>query len=311
LQNRIPYVYVAATSFSGTTLLGLLLDTHPRIVSVGEVDNIIPRDLQVSGADAYLCSCGQPIRRCDFFAQIRARCLEQGVELDLHDFRTHLGTDWPLTVRRLVFGPARRAVWLERARDALLPWVPTYRRHVDQVVERNLAIARAALEASGKDVFLDTSKSVSRVPHLHRHPEVDLRVIHVIRDVRAFAFSALRHGNRKESADAGRVWVRTHTAAARLRHLVGDDRYLRLRWEDFCVRPDAVLDQLCRFLGVEPVELVAAVNERTHHVIGNQMRLKPVRPIRSDESWREALAPDQRAACERVAGDLSRRFGYA
>jgi hypothetical protein len=46
------------------------------------------------------------------------------------------------------------------------------------------------------------------------------------------------------------------------------------------------------------------------HVIANTMRLRPMRPIRSDEAWRQALEPSQRVA-ERYAGAFSRALGYA
>ena len=164
---------------------------------------------------------------------------------------------------------------------------------------------------SGKDLFVDTSKTVARVPHLLRRPEIDLRIIHVVRDVRAVAWSARkRECERQEAADTARHWVRTHQAALRLGRLVGEDRYFRFRWEDFCTAPESVLAGICAFLGVEPVDLVPRVNTATHHVIGNTMRLRPVRPIRSDETWREALEPSQRVAAERCARELSRSFGY-
>jgi hypothetical protein len=67
------------------------------------------------------------------------------------------------------------------------------------------------------------------------------------------------------------------------------DRYFRFCWEDFCAAPDPVLAGICGFFGVEPIDLVARVNTETHHVIGNTMRLRPVRPIRSDEAWRDVL----------------------
>jgi hypothetical protein len=294
-----------ATGYSGTTLLSMLLDSHPRIVSIGELDN------NIQGHLPYTCSCGQPIGACEFFTRVRELCGRQGVDLDLENFRVRLGSDLGRNPRRLLFGAALHLQWLERARDRLLEHLPIYRRHVQQIFNRNAAIARAALEVSGKDLFVDTSKTVARVPHLLRRPEIDLRLIHVVRDVRAVAWSNLKRDcERSRIENTARYWVRTHQAALRLGRLVGEDRYFRFRWEDFCASPEPVLARICEFLGVEPLDLVPRVNAETHHVIGNTMRLQPVRPIRSDEAWREALEPSQRLAAERYAGEFSRRFGY-
>lgn len=307
----IRYAYVLGTGYSGTTLLSLLLDSHPQIVSIGEVDNTIQ-----NFPPPYPCSCGRSIGECAFFTRVRQLCAQQGVALDLQNFRVKLGSELGATTRRLLFGSAFGSAlelgWLVRARDGLLGHLPVYHQHVQQVFARNSAIARAALKASGKDVFVDSSKAVARVPHLFRRPEIDLRIIHVVRDVRAVAWSAFKRDWKQVPAEnTARYWVRTHKAALQLGALIGDDRYFRFRWEDFCAAPEPVLDQICRFLGVEPVSLVARVNNEIHHVIGNRMRLQPVRPIRSDEKWQEALKPTQRLAAERCAGQLNRSFGYA
>lgn len=309
--GSIRYAYVLGTGYSGSTLLSLLLDSHPRMISIGEVDNIVQ-----NFPPPYPCSCGRMIGECTFFSQVREFCAQEGVELDLQNFRVKLGSGLGHNMRRLLFGSAfgsaLELAWLPPVRDALLGRLPIYRQHVKQVFDRNAAIARASLKVSNKELFVDSSKTVARVPHLLRRPEIDLRIIHIVRDVRAVAWSALKRESQGVPAEStARYWVRTHKAALRLGALVGEDRYFRFRWEDFCAAPEPVLDRICEFLGVEPVDLVSRVNAETHHVIGNDIRLRPVRPIRSDEAWREALEPSQRLAAERYAGELSRSLGYA
>jgi Sulfotransferase family len=310
-EGSIRYAYVLGTGYSGTTLLSLLLDSHPRIVSIGEVDNIV-----ANFPPPYPCSCGRMIGECPFFTQVKELCAREGVEIDLQNFQVKLGSGLGRNMRRLLFGSAFSSAlelgWLPPVRDALLGRLPIYRQHVKQVFDRNASIARASLKVSNKELFVDSSKTVARIPHLLRRPEIDVRIIHIVRDVRAVAWSALKRESQRVPAEStARYWVRTHEAALRLGALVGKERYFRFRWEDFCTAPEPVLDRICEFLGVEPVDLVSRVNAETHHVIGNDIRLRPVRPIRSDETWREVLEPSQRAAAERRAGELSRSFGYA
>jgi hypothetical protein len=309
LRPPIRYAYLVSTSYSGTTLLSILLDSHPAIVSIGELDNTIREAVEAGRHMEYPCSCGAPIRACSFFSEVKRRCAQQGVELDLHDFGVSLGHRMGPNSRKLLFGWPTHLAWLAHVRSALLNQLPPYRRHVNHVFNRSIAIARAALDVGEKDVFLDASKGVARVPYLHRRSELDLRVIHIVRDVRAFVQSNRRREPRRTDRTA-RSWVRTHANAMRLASLVGEDRYFRLRWEDFCLHPDESLDRICHFLGTAPTELIARVNEQPHHVIGNRMRLKPVGSIRSDESWREVMTSRQLAVCERVAGRMNRLFGY-
>jgi hypothetical protein len=309
LRPPIGYAYLVSTSYSGTTLLSLLLDSHPAIVSVGELDNTIGDAIKAGRYAEYPCSCGAPIRACSFFRSVEQHCARQGVELDVHEFRLRLGHGMRRNVKRFLFGLPARLLWLAQIRNAFLDQFPQYRRYVDHVFERNIAIARAAIEVSGKDVFLDASKAVARVPYLHRRPEIDLRVIHIVRDVRAIVWSSWQRGLTHTDRVA-RSWARVHANALRLAPLIGKDRYFCFRWEDFCTKPGEWLDHICRFLGVESTGLIARANLQAHHVIGNRMRLNPVGLIRPQDNWRQEITSEQLAVCERVAGGLSRRFGY-
>jgi hypothetical protein len=289
--------------YSGTTLLGILLDSHPRIVSIGELDGTAFEHA------TYPCSCGVAIDECDFFRRVQHICAAQGVHLDPGNFKVRLGHHLPRRLRRLVFGSGPRFAGLQPLRDVMLQLLPTYRPHVKEVFDRNIAIASAALIASGKSIFVDTSKSLPRIRHLHQRREIDLHVIHIVRDARAVAWSGLKHDATGVDTMA-RLWKRTHLAAAQIATLLGKQRYMRFRLEDFCREPQRSLAQICTFLGAESVDLVSRVNHQPHHVIGNNMRLHPVRPIVEDRTWRDALTSIQLRALEREVGALNRSFGY-
>jgi len=311
MGGRVNYAYMIGTSYSGSTLLALLLDTHPKIVSIGEVANEIRlgRIGESGEIIEYSCSCGRPIRQCDFFRQIRERCAKEGVDLDLHDFQTGLGEDMGELLKRLIFGTAGKHFWLQRSRDNVLRLLPIYRRHLNKVLHRTETIVRVALEVSGKEVFVDGSKGPPKAFHILKIPQFDVRLIHLVRDVRAYVYSCVRKGVRRVALNA-RTWHRAQTAALELKNRLPSDRYYLLRWEEFCSNPRTGLDSLCKFLGVNSAEMIKTVNDQPHHIIGHVIRLQPVPAIRADESWHEALTPKQLAICDRIAGDLNRFLGY-
>jgi hypothetical protein len=299
----IKYVYILATTYSGSTLLSLLLDSHPRVVSIGELDNTIHK------YPGYKCSCGRAIVDCGFWKGIRELCTREGVELDLQNFRVQLRGGLGRRAEQLIFGAAPQLKWLVWARDLLLRQLPPYEQHVRQIFDRNSAIARSVIEFSGKDLFVDASKTVARVPHLLRRRDIDLRIIHIVRDPRAVAWSAEKR-KRPVAGEVGRYWLRTHSRALQLAPLLGRDRYFRFRWEDFCGAPKPTLDQICSFLAVEPVDLVSCVNAKTHHIIGNRVRSSSVASIDTNEEWRGFLSPSLRGAVERSTAPLGASFGY-
>ena len=61
--------YILAASHSGSTLLSMLLGSHQQIATVGELKLSTKA---IGDIDRYRCSCGQFIRRCDFWQKIAA-----------------------------------------------------------------------------------------------------------------------------------------------------------------------------------------------------------------------------------------------
>ena len=55
-------LYIACSSFSGSTLLSFLLNSHPKIVTLGHTTG-----WHFDDDETFLCSCGEPIQSCAFY----------------------------------------------------------------------------------------------------------------------------------------------------------------------------------------------------------------------------------------------------
>lgn len=282
----IPYVHMVGMPYSGTTLLGRLLNSHPAITTLGELSTPPAAGRIVREGGEYPCSCGEHIRCCPHFLQLVTRARALGVELDPLDFDARIP-------RGL----------LERLR-------PGRRARVDRVMQRTEVIARALLGVTGKHVFLDTSKDLEPVPHLLAHPGLDVWLLHVVRDPRAVLHSARKRGPRR-AAELASQWRRLNQRARRLGAAAGRARYQVLTYESLCERPSVALEQVCAHLGVESVDLLSRVDQVEHHLIGNRGRLRPVGEIEPDVAWREALTAADRRSCVRGGGRLAAEYGYA
>ena len=58
------FIYITSASFSGSTLLTFLLNTHPEIATIGEMKG------DSMDVERYRCSCGDPIGRCPFWQRL-------------------------------------------------------------------------------------------------------------------------------------------------------------------------------------------------------------------------------------------------
>lgn len=297
------FVFLMSPSYSGSTLLTLLLARHPRVATVGEL-----KATQMGDVEQYQCSCGQIITHCDFWARLKQQLAERGVPLDLRNF----GTNYRMRGSPLIDLGLRMRVLPavgELVRNSLLAAVPRAAATLRRLNERNRAIAEAVCQVQGADVFLDGSKEPQRFLMMLRAGFPDPHVIHIVRDGRAAANSAIGH----EYADLGhaaRDWRNTHAQAMRIRRLLPAERFISIRYEDMCADANGVIDSLFRFVGLDPTE-GNAVQQRVHHVLGNSMRLRPLQEIRPDERWRRQLSPAQLAVFDRIGGKMNRRFGYA
>jgi Sulfotransferase family len=293
--------YIASNSFSGSTLLTLLLGAHPRISTVGELKwgNL---DL-----DSYRCSCGKLLRECGYWQHVQGEMDRQGLSFELQNPRTEYRVPGSLALR--VSSAAPRGMLFETARDMLLALLPAARREWDRFRRVNAGAIQAMLEADHAECFVDASKDPLRLRYLLDTGDYDLRIIHLVRDGRAVTCSGIKN----EGAEAGHVsreWVRTHDQIKRLARRVPKQSYVMMRYEDLCRDPAGMLNMLCDFLSLPQADLLAQYAQSEQHVLGNRMRLEARNGIKLDEKWRTMLQPGQLATFERIGGGLNRQYGY-
>jgi len=317
--------YLLAASHSGSTLLAMLLNAHPDVVTVGEL-----KATNLGDVTRYRCSCGKLIRECRFWASVSQTMVERGIPFDISDARTDFRvgvsayTRWLL--RLLHRGPV-----LERVRDVALALSPRWRSCLRRTQQRNLALVETVCELTGAHVIVDSSKLALRLKYLLQNPAFDIRVIRLIRDGRAVALTytdpcafadardpSLRGGGCGGShsgeglslAQAARAWRRSNEEAENVLATLHPSRWTSIRYEDLCASPRDVLAGVFTFLGLDPGKAAADFRALEHHVLGNGMRLDSTSEVCLDERWKSVLTEDDLQVFHAVAGDLNRRYGY-
>lgn len=279
------YVFLASNAYSGSTLLSLLIGAHPSIGTVSDVSGA----RRAKHMASFTCSCGSLMRACPFWSDVDSRLRATGAAFSLADFG--LGFDdhspkWLGHLRVRSLGSSR----LEEARDRLFAVVPGNERRMREIGARNAIFARAILAASQAEVFVDASKERLRARYLQRYVDPDLRVIHLVRDVRGVVESTVRRNKQGLSAtDAARRWAKANEAIMRSVDTIPPGRRMLLRYEDLCAAPAATISRIFAFCGVDASVDVSELLERQQHLLGNRMRLRGTGEIRLDSRWREAF----------------------
>jgi hypothetical protein len=283
--------------------MALLMDSHPQVVSVGETA-FKPRNRR-RGSFGLPCSCGQAYSECSFWSEVFARVQAQGIDFGprrwTNDYRYQNRWLHRALTQYSGYGQVR---WVQRN----LSWLPIHAQRLQRVDRVNVAFIRAALDVSGKQVFFDTSKRPVRLERLARIPEIDLRLIILVRDVRGFASSAKRRGHDIEAE--ARAWTCEHEVTREISQSLPREHTTIVRYEDICADPAGQLMALHRFLDVDPVPPPEVVLPREHHVLGNRIRLQESLRVRASKSWEGQLTPAEVEKVVAIAGDLNARLGY-
>lgn len=317
--------YILTASHSGSTLLAMLLGAHPEACTVGELKGI---EVEV---ETYRCSCGELIRECDFWRRVNSAMRQRGFDFEITSAGTNIHKGAPPYLRRLL-NPLHRGPVLEWMRDTALCSSPGWRAHLDRVQRRNAALAAALLEESGTQIIIDSSKVGLRLKYLLRNPDLDVRVLRLVRDGRAVSMThtspaefadaadprhrsggsgAVRPNFRLPMDEAALLWRHSNEEADRVTASLPRAQWMEVRYEELCRRPKETLRAVCDFLGLAPVPVGGDFRARKpQHIVGNGMRFDRSSDIRLDERWRTHLSAENLQIFERLAGALNRKYGY-
>lgn len=298
--GRRKLTYIMGPSYSGSTLLTLLLADHPEIATVGELKATSRGD-----SSTYRCSCGELLAECTLWHNIQQTMQEQGRDFAFDNLKTHFRTENnPLT--DLLLRAALRGPLFEMAREAGFLFSPTARKTRQEIIEQNRVLIEIICTLQQAETFLDDSKEPIRLKFLLDANLWDIRVILLIRDGRGVTNSYMRH-HQATMAQAVQEWLHTQQECDRMARLLGNDRCLTIHYETLCHEPEKTLSTIHQFLGLERG---AASSDRVKHIMGNQMRLASLQDIRIDEKWKQTLSNEDLQIFSTTAGKLNSLHGY-
>lgn len=302
-------LYVAGSGRSGSTLLARLLGQVPGVVSVGEVRNLV-RYGYLTLPSAVRCGCGKAFSDCAFWTGVRERLAGDAPDVEVERAPRLLEQVERLRYLPAICSPVKTARFAARLRRT----------------ERFLlALYRAILAQGNASVVLDESKDLALLFLLSRIPEIELSVLHLVRDSRAVANSWTRRRRRPEFTDETRFMSRASPATTATgwwyrnlgAELVGRFRsYQRLRYEDLVASPRECLSAALEGAGIEPrlghlEDGRCRILEPDHLAAGNPMRLeRGTLEIRPDLRWRTELSAPGRAIVTLITWPLLLRYGY-
>jgi hypothetical protein len=301
-------LFLGGLGRSGTTLLARLLGQLPGVCALGEVVHLWQRDLIEDDG----CGCGDRFSECGFWQKVGVEAFGGWSEVD-----------------------AQRVVRLEHAvaRTRHLPRLAVggRSRRVAEYAEYYRKLYQGAATVSGSEVVVDSSKHSPLAYCLRRADDIDLRVIHVVRDPRGVAHSWTQRVPRPEAERDEELPRYSPTRSAMLWNVHNGSFSVlrrrgvpvrRVRYEDLIDNPATTLRSLAEFAGLESPTVDLSFLTGTpdgytadlgpeHTAAGNPVRFTIGSvPLRRDDAWRHALPAGKRRLVTALTAPLRSAYGY-
>ncbi len=292
-QRKPLVVYIMGDGRSGSTVTSVVLGNHPCISSNGELHK-------------FARYWGHPKRDNDkekdlrFWKEVRDYFQSEGLSTDykhLEDLQGKIenyGSFW-----RLLFHRVPVDICSE------------YCTHVR-------GLFRAISAVSKRDIIVDESKRPTRGYALLRCPDLDVRIIHLVRDPRGVVWSQKKRSVEhmyKSPLTAG-LHYSTKNLMSLLVHLRAPrGRVMRVRYEDFVREPAVELTRIGKFLDLSMVPVIERIEAGEPLQVpvlldGNRIRCEKEITLRFDDSWRRRQSLGERLTAILSTLPFFLRFGY-
>ncbi len=304
-SQTIPILYVAGAGRSGSTLLEMILGNLPGCFSIGEARYFA----EYWVAADRLCGCGALLSECELWANVYMHLQKAGVAIDKM---------------------SAMAQTVDRTRNLprlTLPFWPN-RKLSEEFLTGLAQLYDAIWRESGQQIIVDSSKVPSHLYILAQIPEIDLRVLHLVRDGRAVAYSWNKRRKQELGViETGRQMPRRSTSRAIITWSVENlyaafigrqlPYYTVLRYEDLVQNLTSTLGSALAKLNLahipldilqtDPVQI-----EPTHSVGGNPLRFtQKTIHVSFDEGWRRQMPSIHQKMLGLLGLPVMLRYGYS
>lgn len=295
----VKVLYIAGYSRCGSTILDMVLNDHPKIVSTGELTFLLD-----DAADSMrTCTCAAPYRACPLYG----------------DWLSGRPTGEAELVRRIERRSNLAALVAGRVSSSdRIAYADYARSLTDHLQQRTSA-----------SIIVDSSKSAraasGRPLAMLRLAGLDVQVLHLSRDPRDTLRSYLDGGSNwvLEGRRDPRVldgfrpivgWRLANGIALQLGKELGQERYMHMRFEDFKADPQAALARIGDFVDMDLSLASEGITEgkeffATHSVGGNRARRHPQR-VKNGGANQSRLPAAYNLLLGILTGKAAQRLGY-
>ena len=247
-SNRIKLLFIAGSGRNGSTLLARLLGQIDGYLNVGEATQYLFSEKML--AKEIPCGCGQPLSECEFWQEI----LSDIVIDEIRPLSTSL-----MRMRQIprMLSPIKS------------PW---FKKNIRNLIDVTIDYLKAIQYNSGCEIIVDASKNPAIAFILSQLSDIDLYIVHLVRDARGYVSSWSKPKGYLKSfpMHTSTLWWLSYNLFSELLRFT-TRKYLLVRYEDFVQDPGKHVQKITHF--VTNKNVVPDFIEGSHALINSQHML--------------------------------------
>lgn len=304
-NGEVNLISIGGASRSGSTLLSLLLGRVNGAFPVGELRYIWSRGFLQN----QLCGCGVPFRSCSFWRAVLEEAYGSLEQVPIHEIIA-------------LHASVAQVRYLPNLMSPVI--TPRFQTRVKAYLPHLERLCRAIRSVSGASILIDSSKQPAFCYLMTRLSGANVRLVQLVRDSRAVAFS-YRRKKTKPDSHWGEAYMTQFSPPKSAFHWIALNlamegiRAIRvpcqlIRYEDLVRDPGRTLQRIHPSIGEMP-QAVPSDEEMSlttnHSVSGNPIRFqKGSIRVHLDTDWEQRMSRSDRLVVSAITLPLLIRYKY-
>jgi hypothetical protein len=280
-DDKIKVVYIAGETRSGSTILSNILGEIDGFFNAGELYEFWTTGLKLP------CSCGESVEKCKIWSEVLNYVFSDKAQLDVEE----------------VIRMRNKAAQSKKVpKFLLIPYQPfKIKAYAKNYLNALKNLYQSIQFVSNSRVIIDASKNVGYCYILGLLREIELYMVHLVRDARATAYSWIQKKDgiwTEKPAKLSLRWVLRNLTAEQLgKDLVG--KYMKLHYEDFIKEPIKSIENILKLINESSTKLPFTEDNKVqlregHGICGNPNRFKrDLIKLELDERWKQMRKVDK------------------
>ncbi|OJH49568.1 hypothetical protein MPF_0356 [Methanohalophilus portucalensis FDF-1] len=175
-----------------------------------------------------------------------------------------------------------------------------------------LGFFKSISNVSNKTIIVDSSKNPQRALNLSLNPNIELVLIHLVRDSRGVVWSNMK--KERKSLGSIKAYILTNLRSE-IVYKKTISKKIRIRYEDFVSDSTKIFEKIGEASGIELQSLSEkAINDdlkvNGHILAGNRMAYNSDIKIKQDQNWKHRMPYNDRFLTTILTYPFLKKYGY-